>query len=155
MEKGQPRSYPVFSPEYYMNEALKEARKALERDEVPVGAVIVCNRTIIARAHNLTETLNDVTAHAEMQAFTAAAGYLGGKYLHECTLFVTLEPCIMCAGAAFWTQLGGIIYGAGDEKRGYQRVNHPFLHPKTIVASGVLEEACKKILQDFFREKRK
>jgi tRNA(adenine34) deaminase len=116
--------------------------------------VIVCNHTIIARAHNLTETLRDVTAHAEMQAFTAAADYLGGKYLNECTLFVTLEPCVMCAGAAFWTQLGGIIYGASDEKRGYQLVHHPLLHPKTMVASGVLEAECRKILQDFFKLKR-
>jgi tRNA(adenine34) deaminase len=147
-------SYPLFSPEYYMNEALKEAQKALEKNEVPVGAVIVCNRTIIARAHNLTETLRDVTAHAEMQAFTAAADYLGGKYLDECTLFVTLEPCIMCAGAAFWTQVGGIIFGCSDEKRGYQLVNHPVLHPKTVVASGVLENECRKIIRDFFKNKR-
>lgn len=146
--------YPGFSPEYYMNEALKEARKALARNEVPVGAVIVCNRTIIARAHNLTETLNDVTAHAEMQAFTAAASYLGGKYLNECTLFVTLEPCVMCAGAAFWAQLGGIIYGAADEKRGYQLVGHPLLHPKTEVAGGVLEQECRKIITQFFKDKR-
>jgi tRNA(adenine34) deaminase len=147
-------TYPIFSPEYYMNEALKEAEKALARNEVPVGAVIVCNRTIIARAHNLTETLNDVTAHAEMQAFTAAAGYLGGKYLNECTLFVTLEPCVMCAGAAFWTQLGGIIYGASDEKRGYRLVEHPLLHPKTQVAGGVLANECRKILTQFFKDKR-
>ena len=149
-----PPTYPIFSPEYYMNEALKEAEKALARNEVPVGAVIVCNRTIIARAHNLTETLNDVTAHAEMQAFTAAAGYLGGKYLNECTLFVTLEPCVMCAGAAFWTQLGGIIYGASDEKRGYRLVEHPLLHPKTQVAGGVLANECRKILTQFFKDKR-
>jgi tRNA(adenine34) deaminase len=147
-------TYPIFSPEYYMNEALKEAKKALARDEVPVGAVVVCNRTIIARAHNLTETLNDVTAHAEMQAFTAAAGYLGGKYLDECTLFVTLEPCIMCAGAAFWAQLGGIIFGAGDEKRGYRLVDHPLLHPKTQVAGGVLENECRNIITQFFKAKR-
>jgi tRNA(adenine34) deaminase len=149
-----PPPFPIFSPEYYMNEALKEAEKALARNEVPVGAVIVCNRTIIARAHNLTETLNDVTAHAEMQAFTAAAGYLGGKYLDECTLFVTLEPCVMCAGAAFWTQLGGIIYGASDEKRGYHLVDHPLLHPKTQVAGGVLANDCRKILTQFFKDKR-
>jgi tRNA(adenine34) deaminase len=148
------KSYPIFTPEYYMNEALKEAQKAFDRDEVPVGAVVVCNRTIIARAHNLTESLNDATAHAEMQAFTAAADYLGGKYLDECTLFVTLEPCVMCAGAAFWTQLGGIIYGTSDEKRGYRLAGTPLLHPRTQVASGVLEEACSRILKDFFKNKR-
>lgn len=147
-------TYPLYSPEYYMNEALKEAQKAFDRNEVPVGAVIISNRTIIARAHNLTETLNDVTAHAEMQAFTAAADFLGGKYLNECTLFVTLEPCVMCAGAAFWTQLGGIIYGASDEKRGYQLVDHPLLHPKTVVASGVLASECRNLLTQFFKNKR-
>ncbi len=149
-----PATYPIFSPEYYMNEALKEAQKAYDRDEVPVGAVVVCNRTIIARAHNLTETLNDATAHAEMQAFTAAAGYLGGKYLDECTLYVTLEPCVMCAGAAFWTQLGGIIYGTSDEKRGYLLTGYPLLHPKTQVAAGVLAEECRLMLQRFFKNKR-
>jgi tRNA(adenine34) deaminase len=149
-----PTGYPIFSPEYYMNEALKEAQKAFGRDEVPVGAVVVCNRTIIARAHNLTETLNDATAHAEMQAFTAAAAYLGGKYLDECTLFVTLEPCVMCAGAAFWTQLGGIIYGAPDEKRGYMRAGNQLLHPKTQVASGVLAGECSQLLKLFFNNKR-
>ena len=148
------KTYPIFSPEYYMNEALKEARKAFARDEVPVGAVVVCNRTIIARAHNLTETLHDATAHAEMQAFTAAASYLGGKYLNECTLFVTLEPCVMCAGAAFWTQLGGMIYGAADEKRGYRLAGYPLLHPKTEVASGVLAPECSRLLLDFFAKKR-
>ena len=147
-----PSTYPIFSPEYYMNEALKEAQKAYDRDEVPVGAVVVCNRTIIARAHNLTETLNDATAHAEMQAFTAAAGYLGGKYLDECTLYVTLEPCVMGAGAAFWTQLGGIIYGTSDEKRGYLLTGHPLLHPKTQVAAGVLAEECRLMLQRFFKK---
>ena len=140
--------------EYFMREALKEAVKAFEAEETPVGAVIVHKNKIIARAHNLTETLNDVTAHAEMQAFTAAAGYLGGKYLNECTLFVTLEPCVMCAGAAFWTQLGGIIYGAPDEKRGYHLVEHPLLHPKTQVAGGVLANECRKILTQFFKDKR-
>ncbi|MEI7660766.1 MAG: nucleoside deaminase [Bacteroidota bacterium] len=137
-----------------MNEALKEAQKALDKDEVPVGAVVVCNRTIIARAHNLTELLNDATAHAEMQAFTAAASYLGGKYLDECTLFVTLEPCAMCAGAAFWTQLGGIIYGASDEKRGYLLTGNNLLHPKTQVASGILATECSELLKQFFKRKR-
>ena len=146
--------HSLYSPEYFMNEALKEAQKAYERNEVPVGAVIVSNRTIIARAHNLTETLNDVTAHAEMQAFTAAAAYLGGKYLNECTLFVTLEPCVMCAGAAYWTQLGGIIYGAPDDKRGYRLVDHPLLHPKTEVASGVLAAECRMLLTQFFKNRR-
>lgn len=148
------KTYPLFSAEYYMTEALKEAQKAYERDEVPVGAIVVCNRTIIARAHNLTETLHDVTAHAEMQAFTAASDYLGGKYLDECTLFVTLEPCIMCAGAAFWAQLGGLIYAVYDEKRGYSLINSPLLHPKTEVASGILAEESRKLLQDFFKRKR-
>jgi tRNA(adenine34) deaminase len=148
------KNYQLFSPEYYMTEALKEAQKALDRDEVPVGAVIVCNKTIIARAHNLTEALHDVTAHAEMQAFTAAAGYLGGKYLDECTLFVTLEPCVMCAGAAFWTRLGGMIYGASDEKRGYTLTGASLLHPKTQVASGVLAAESRQLLQEFFKRKR-
>jgi tRNA(adenine34) deaminase len=148
------KSYPLFSHEYYMNEALKEAQKAFDRDEVPVGAVVVCNRTIIARAHNLTETLHDVTAHAEMQAFTAASGYLGGKYLDECFLYVTLEPCVMCAGAAFWTQLGSIIYGASDDKRGYRLINHPLLHPKTEVISGILAEESSQMLKQFFKSKR-
>lgn len=137
-----------------MNEAFKEAVKAFERQEVPVGAVIVCGNKILARAHNLTETLNDVTAHAEMQAFTAAAGGLGGKYLGECTLYVTLEPCVMCAGASFWTQIGRIVFGAGDDKRGYRLVNHLLLHPKTEVTTGVLEEQCGTLLKVFFKKKR-
>jgi len=148
------KGYPIFTHEYYMNEALKEAQKALERDEVPVGAVVVCNRTIIARAHNLTETLHDVTAHAEMQAFTAASGYLGGKYLDECTLYVTLEPCVMCAGAALWAQLGSIVYGASDEKRGFRLVSQPLLHPKTEVSAGVLADECSQLLKQFFKSKR-
>ncbi len=147
-------SYPIFTHEYYMNEALREAQKAFERDEVPVGAVIVCNRTIIARAHNLTETLHDVTAHAEMQAFTAASGYLGGKYLDECTLYVTLEPCAMCAGASFWTQIGAIFYGAADEKRGFRLVSPSLLHPKTEVSSGILAEESSRLLKQFFKSKR-
>ena len=137
-----------------MNEALKEAQKAFDRDEVPVGAVVVSNRTIIARAHNLTEMLHDVTAHAEMQAFTAASGYLGGKYLDECTLYVTLEPCVMCAGAAFWTQLGTLIFGTSDEKRGFHLVNQPLLHPKTEIVSGVLAEQSSQLLKQFFKSKR-
>ena len=148
------KNYPIFSHEFFMNEALKEAQKAFDRDEVPVGAVVVSNRTIIARAHNLTETLHDVTAHAEMQAFTAASGYLGGKYLDECTLYVTLEPCVMCAGAAFWTQLGTLIFGTSDEKRGFHLVNQPLLHPKTEIVSGVLAEQSSQLLKQFFKSKR-
>ncbi|MCX7987448.1 MAG: nucleoside deaminase [Bacteroidales bacterium] len=144
----------MFDDEYFMREALKEARKALEKDEVPVGAVIVCQNKIIARAHNLTETLNDVTAHAEMQAFTAASHALGGKYLTECTLFVTLEPCFMCAGASFWTQIGRLVYGASDPKRGYNLVSYPVLHPKTQVTSGILQKECADLLKSFFAGKR-
>jgi len=137
-----------------MKEALKETQKALEKDEVPVGAVIVSNRTIIARAHNLTETLNDVTAHAEMQAFTAASNFLGAKYLHDCTLYVTLEPCVMCAGAAYWTQIDKIVYGAKDEKRGYTISNNNILHPKTTVIKGIMATECSNILKTFFKDKR-
>ena len=145
----------IFSDEYFMKEALKEARIAYEKDEVPVGAVVVYNQQIIARGHNLTETLNDVTAHAEMQAYTAAANYIGGKYLHECTLYVTLEPCVMCAGASYWTQIGKIIYGAKDIKRGYTRLKTSILHPITQVENGILELDCAQLLQSFFANKRK
>ncbi len=144
----------IFDDEYFMREAFKEAQKAFEKDEVPVGAIIVCKNTIIARAHNLTEQLNDVTAHAEMQAFTAATNYLGGKYLPDCTLFVTLEPCVMCSGASFWTQIGRIVYGASDVKRGFSRQNAQLLHPKTAVTSGILEQECAAILKQFFEKKR-
>ena len=144
----------IFSDDHYMGEALKEARKAMEADEVPVGAVIVCDNVIIARAHNLTERLNDVTAHAEMQAFTAAAEYLGGKYLKDCTLYVTLEPCVMCAGAAQWTQVGKIVVGAMDEKRGFSKYAHHMLHPKTKLIIGIRAEESKSLLTDFFRKKR-
>ncbi len=144
-----------YSDEYFMKEALKEAEKAMLQDEVPVGAVIVHNNQVIGRAHNLTETLNDVTAHAEMQAFTSAANTIGGKYLPECTLYVTLEPCIMCAGASYWTQIGRIVYGTADEERGFTRIRKKILHPKTQVLSGVLEQECSRILKDFFRKKRK
>jgi len=137
-----------------MNEALKEAVKAFDKQEVPVGAVIVCENEVLARAHNLTETLNDVTAHAEMQAFTAASASLGGKYLNECTLYVTLEPCVMCAGAAFWAQIGNIVFGAEDKKRGFRLVDHHLLHPKTKIASGLLAEQCSKLLKVFFKSKR-
>ena len=142
-----------FDDTYFMKRALQEAEIALEKNEVPIGAVIVMNNQIIARAHNLTETLNDVTAHAEMQAFTAAADFLGGKYLKECTLYVTLEPCQMCAGASYWTQIGRIVYGASEEKRGFLVMNTT-LHPKTVVVGGVLEEECSKLLKRFFIEKR-
>lgn len=137
-----------------MREALKEAQKAFNKDEVPVGAIVVCNNTIIARAHNLTEQLNDVTAHAEMQAFTAATAFLGGKYLPDCTLYVTLEPCVMCSGAAYWTQISKIVYGAPDIKRGFSRQNASLLHPKTTVVAGVLETDCANILKSFFERKR-
>ncbi|HCE56049.1 MAG: nucleoside deaminase [Lutibacter sp.] len=142
-----------FDDTYFMKRALQEAEIALDKNEVPIGAVIVMNNQIIARAHNLTETLNDVTAHAEMQAFTAAADFLGGKYLKECTLYVTLEPCQMCAGASYWTQIGRIVYGASEEKRGFLVMNTT-LHPKTAVFGGVLEEECSKLLKRFFIEKR-
>jgi len=144
----------IFDDEYFMREALKEAQKAFAKEEVPVGAIVVCNNTIIARAHNLTEQLNDVTAHAEMQAFTAAASFLGGKYLPDCTLFVTLEPCVMCSGASYWTQISKIVYGAPDIKRGFSRQNASLLHPKTIVVAGVLEIECANILKLFFEKKR-
>ncbi len=140
--------------EFFMREALKEARKAFDMDEVPVGAVVVCHDRIIARAHNLTERLNDVTAHAEMQAYTAAANYLGGKYLDECTLYVTLEPCVMCAGACFWTQIGRLVYGAPDEKRGYTLAGTGLLHPQTVVVPGILETECSQLLKTFFKAKR-
>ncbi|MBM3404481.1 MAG: nucleoside deaminase [Bacteroidetes bacterium] len=143
-----------YSDEYFMREALKEAHKALEKEEVPVGAVVVCNQRIIGRGHNLTETLHDVTAHAEMQAFTAASGFLGGKYLDECTLYVTVEPCLMCAGAAAWAQMGRIVYGASDEKKGYSLLQKPVLHPKTVVVSGILENECSVLMKDFFRKLR-
>ena len=139
---------------YYMKQALLEAHKAGERGEVPVGAVVVCKDRIIARAHNLTETLTDVTAHAEMQAITAAAATLGGKYLNECTLYVTVEPCVMCAGALGWTQISRVVYGASDEKRGYTKYAPDALHPKTTVTSGVLEDECRALMQDFFQRKR-
>lgn len=147
-------SYTPNSIEFFMSEALKEAQIALGKNEVPIGAVVVCENRIIARAHNLTETLNDVTAHAEMQAFTAAADWLGGKYLGECILYVTLEPCVMCAGAACWTQLGKLVYGADDEKRGYRLIHQNLLHPNTEVLSGIMAKECGQLLTDFFKRKR-
>ncbi|HUX94737.1 MAG TPA: nucleoside deaminase [Bacteroidales bacterium] len=139
----------------FMKAALEEAEKAFDKQEVPVGAVVVCNDTIIARAHNLTETLRDPTAHAEMQAITAATSWLGGKYLTDCTIYVTLEPCAMCAGAIGWSQASGLVYGASDEKKGYTKVKGDLLHPKTIIEQGVLEGECKELLLRFFKSKRK
>ena len=138
----------------YMKMALDEAMCAYDNEEVPVGAVIVCKGRVIARAHNLTETLTDVTAHAEMQAITAAANHLGGKYLTDCTLYVTVEPCIMCAGALGWAQLGRLVYGAPDDKRGYRRFAPQALHPKTEVTAGILESDCADLMKRFFTERR-
>ena len=139
---------------YYMKKALEEARRAFEEDEIPVGAVVVCGGRILARAHNLTETLTDVTAHAEMQAITAAANALGGKYLNECTLYVTVEPCVMCAGAIGWAQLGRLVYGAADEKRGFRRFAPQALHPRTELVGGVMEEEAAELMTALFRAKR-
>ena len=145
----------MTADERYMRKALEEARLAFEADEIPVGAVVVCGDQIIARGHNLTELLHDVTAHAEMQAITAAAEHLGGKYLDVCTLYVTVEPCIMCAGAIGWSQLGRLVYGASDPKRGYSFFAPKALHPKTKVVSGVLEDECGALMKEFFQRKRK
>ena len=147
-------TYPIFSDEYFMNEALKEALKAADQDEIPVGAVVVVKNRIIARAHNQTQILLDVTAHAEMIAITAAAGNLGSKYLHHCDLYVTLEPCIMCGSATAWAQISRIIYGAKDPKAGYSRIIQDILHPKTKVKAGVLEKECSDLLKAFFKDKR-
>jgi tRNA(adenine34) deaminase len=140
--------------EQYMRAALNEAKKAFDRQEVPIGAVVVCNDIIIARAHNLTETLKDPTAHAEMQAITAATNWLGGKYLKDCTIYVTLEPCAMCAGALGWSQVTSLVYGTSDEKKGFRSISTSLLHPKTKVSSGVLEDECKELLMKFFIAKR-
>jgi tRNA(adenine34) deaminase len=145
----------LFTDEYFMREALKEADKALAINEVPVGAVVVCKNRIIARAHNQTEKLTDATAHAEMLATTAAANYLGSKYLSECTLYVTLEPCVMCAGALHWVQLQKLVYGASDVQRGYSLVTTPLLHPRTTVVKGTKAEECKKLIDTFFARIRK
>ena len=139
---------------YYMKQALAEAAKAAERGEVPVGAVVVCRDRIIARAHNLTETLRDVTAHAEMQAITAASNALGAKYLTNCTLYVTVEPCVMCAGAIAWSQVSRLVFGAADEKRGFLRYAPQALHPKTVVQQGVMADECAALMKDFFQKKR-
>src|SRR4051812_28545413 len=142
----------IFTDDYFMREALKEAKKALEINEVPVGAVVVCKNRIIARAHNQTEKLTDATAHAEMLALTAAANFLGSKYLSECTLYVTLEPCVMCAGALHWVQLQKLVFGASDIQRGYTLVNTPLLHPKTEVIKGVKAVEAKALIDNFFKK---
>lgn len=144
-----------FDDNYFMKQALQEARLAAEEDEVPVGAVIVCKDRIIARAHNQTELLNDTTAHAEMLAITAATGVLGAKYLTNCTLYVTVEPCVMCAGAIGWSQLSKVVYGASDKKRGFQTYAPKALHPKTEIISGVMEDECAALMREFFIRKRK
>lgn len=143
-----------YSDEHFMKLAVKEAEAALEKDEVPVGAVVVSGNQVIARGHNLSETLNDVTAHAEMQAITAASNHIGGKYLKKCTLYVTLEPCVMCAGALYWSQIDKVVYGAKDEKRGATQVPKNLFHPKTEIVGGVMEEECSQLITDFFRSKR-
>ena len=140
--------------EQYMRKALAEAQQAFDEGEIPIGAIVVCQDRVIARAHNLTETLHDVTAHAEMQAITAAANELGGKYLTDCTLYVTVEPCTMCAGALGWSQIPRIVYGCRDEKRGYTAYAPRALHPKCSVTGGILEEECRQLMQDFFKQKR-
>jgi len=144
----------VFTDEYFMKEALKEAQKAFDEDEVPVGAIVVCNKQIIARAHNMSEKLNDATAHAEMLAITAAENFLGNKYLKDCTLYVSLEPCVMCAGAMFWTQLGRLVFGANDERHGYKKSASKLLHPKTEMEGGLLAEDSSKLMKLFFSKKR-
>ena len=143
-----------LNDEYFMRQALIEAQKGFEMEEVPVGAVIVCKNKIIARSHNFTERLTDFTAHAEMQAFTSASEYLGNKYLTNCTLYVTLEPCTMCAGACFWTRIGKIVFGASDERRGYQRLKDNVLHPSTEVVGGILAKESSELLKQFFLKKR-
>lgn len=146
---------PVVSPDdFFMKLALQEAEAALREDEIPIGALVVCNGQIIGRGHNLTERLNDVSAHAEMQALTAAANAMGGKYLQNCTLYVTMEPCVMCAGASYWFQVGKIVFGAYDPQRGFGRINQKITHPKTIITGGILENECAEIVRAFFRKKR-
>jgi tRNA(adenine34) deaminase len=142
------------SDEYFMRLALAEAKTAFEQEEIPVGAIVVCKGQVIARAHNMTERLNDVTAHAEMMAYTSASNYLNSKYLEECTLYVTLEPCVMCAGAAYWTQIGRIVYGASDPKRGFTTVADGLVHPKSEVIKGVLRDECAALMVEFFKSKR-
>ncbi|WP_239020997.1 nucleoside deaminase [Pontibacter arcticus] len=143
----------IYSDDYFMKEAYKQATYAFEEDEIPIGAVIVCNNRIIAKAYNQTEKLNDVTAHAEMLAFTAASEYLGNKYLHDCTLYVTVEPCVMCAGASYWAQLKRVVFGTTEPKRGYRRVGN-LLHPKTEMVSGIMADECAALMASFFANKR-
>ena len=144
----------IFTDEYFMKKALQEAEVAFDRGEIPVGAIIVVENRIIARSHNLTEILNDVTAHAEMQAITAAADHIGGKYLMQCTLYVTLEPCVMCGGALYWSQISRIVYGAADPKRGAGRIEPNIYHPKTEVIGGIMADECSALILDFFAKKR-
>ncbi len=144
----------IYSDDYYMGQALREAEKARDAGEIPVGAVVVCQKQIIARAHNQTQILNDVTAHAEIMAITSASSYLGNKYLNECTLYVTLEPCIMCAGALCWAQLDRVVYGASDEKRGFMRYGKELLHPKTKLEYGIKHDECAALITEFFAQKR-
>ncbi len=144
----------IFSDEYFMKKALLEAEIAFGKGEVPVGAIVVCNQRVIAKSHNLTELLNDVTAHAEMQSITAAANFLGGKYLKGCSIYITLEPCQMCAGALYWSQIDKVVFGASDLQRGY-RVMGAQLHPKTQIENGVLESACSELMLQFFQQRRK
>ncbi|WP_294302590.1 nucleoside deaminase [uncultured Chryseobacterium sp.] len=143
----------MFTDEYFMKMAFHEAEAAFEKDEVPIGCIVVSNNRIIARAHNLTETLHDVTAHAEMQAITSAANFLGGKYLKDCTMYVTLEPCVMCSGALSWSQISKVVIGARDEQRGFIN-KHLSLHPKTEIVTGIMENECSSIVKEFFRSKR-
>lgn len=146
---------PTISPDdFFMNEALIEAKQALAEDEIPIGAIVVCKGKIIGRGHNLTERLNDVSAHAEMQALTAAANYMGGKYLKECTLYVTLEPCVMCAGASYWFQVSKIVFGAYDVRMGFSRLNQKITHPKTEIVGGIRENECAELVRNFFKGKR-
>lgn len=145
----------IQEDEHYMRLALNEAKKAYDIQEIPIGAIVVCQGKIIGRGYNLTEQLNDVTAHAEMQAFTAAAQTIGGKYLKDCTLYVTIEPCVMCAGASYWTQISRIVYGASEEKRGFTKINQNLLHPKTLLKGGVLSAECGALMTSFFLNKRK
>jgi tRNA(adenine34) deaminase len=146
---------PGISPdEFFMNEAIREAKLALAEDEIPIGAIVVCKGQIIGRGHNLTERLIDVSAHAEMQALTAAANFIGGKYLQDCTLYVTLEPCVMCAGASYWFQLSRIVFGAYDTKLGFGRLNQKITHPKTVITGGIYENECAELVRGFFRSKR-
>jgi tRNA(adenine34) deaminase len=147
---------PAVSPdEFFMDEAIREAKLALAEDEIPIGAIVVCRGKIIGRGHNLTERLNDVSAHAEMQALTAAANFIGGKYLPDCTLYITLEPCVMCAGACYWFQLARIVFGAYDAKLGFGRLNQKITHPKTLITGGIKENECAELVRGFFRGKRR